>query len=401
MTERRDSIGSRPKAPPQGCRQGDDGDELPIIVLPDDLDFDASELTDEASELVTAAAQRVAAGLRDPARMAALADAAGIEEITAEPFQYEEIVDENFVHDLEEEISQDTGSEKFSLPRAYIYVACCSAVLLSVLLYVGWNYYRSPLLLRHFHHLHSLLRPSGYIGLPLGILGTALILVSLLYLVRKHRASWRSRGSLAHWMGFHIFTGLLGPIFVVFHAAFVPYSAFGILASASMAVVLCTGILGKFIYVRCPRSLEGRELEFEVVRRRLVVYRQKLIGLGINPKIIDLDARSAGRRRNPWLITAIVRVLLGDRERKRELKRFLENVANNADLRARAHRILPLVRRLCRERQWLVRYAELRKIMGAWRFFHRWLAIIMLVAVFFHVFLGVRFGELWIFGGHR
>ena len=47
----------------------------------------------------------------------------------------------------------------------------------------------------------------------------------------------------------------------------------------------------------------------------------------------------------------------------------------------------------------MVRYEELRKLMGAWRFLHRWLAIVMLILVVFHVAIGVNFGELWIFGG--
>ena len=61
--------------------------------------------------------------------------------------------------------------------------------------------------------------------------------------------------------------------------------------------------------------------------------------------------------------------------------------------------LLMLMRRLFRERQWLVRYRELRNLIGAWRFFHRWLAIVMLAAIFFHIVIAVDFGDLWIFGG--
>ena len=66
-------------------------------------------------------------------------------------------------------------------------------------------------------------------------------------------------------------------------------------------------------------------------------------------------------------------------------------------LSALAPQILPLARRFCRDRQWLARYAELRSLMGAWRFLHRWLAILMFILAIFHITLAVRFGDLWLF----
>ena len=101
----------------------------------------------------------------------------------------------------------------------------------------------------------------------------------------------------------------------------------------------------------------------------------------------------------PWLIEAVIGVIWGDRESKQEFARLSAAIAEREDLHVQMSRILVLTRRLSKERQWVVRYNELHKIMGAWRFFHRWLAIIMLLAILYHVGITVTFGDLWIFGG--
>ena len=44
----------------------------------------------------------------------------------------------------------------------------------------------------------------------------------------------------------------------------------------------------------------------------------------------------------------------------------------------------------------LARYRELRALMRSWRFFHRWLALLMLILVIFHVAIAVQFGDLWV-----
>jgi len=42
---------------------------------------------------------------------------------------------------------------------------------------------------------------------------------------------------------------------------------------------------------------------------------------------------------------------------------------------------------------------SLKSMLQTWRFFHRWLAILLLAAVVLHIVVGIRFGNLWILGG--
>jgi hypothetical protein len=65
--------------------------------------------------------------------------------------------------------------------------------------------------------------------------------------------------------------------------------------------------------------------------------------------------------------------------------------------RPEARRLLPIARAFSRDRRRLARLDDLRGLLGTWRFFHRWLAIVMLVLAVFHIAIALRFGDLGAF----
>jgi len=72
-------------------------------------------------------------------------------------------------------------------------------------------------------------------------------------------------GILKHWLEFHIFLCTLGPILVLFHTS---YKFGGLVAVSfwSMVAVFLSGIIGRFIYLQIPHTIEGRELSLNEVR---------------------------------------------------------------------------------------------------------------------------------------
>jgi hypothetical protein len=167
-----------------------------------------------------------------------------------------------------------------------------------------------------------------------------------------------------------------------------------------MVVVVGSGVLGRYILVFVPKTLRGGELDQKTVRRRLVVYRRKLMALGVQESLLGTsEPITSSASRSPWPLQALAGVFYGDRESRHEIRRLSAAVSADASLDSQARSILILMRKLSRERQWLVRYSELRRLIGTWRFLHRWLAVMMFMAVFFHVLVAVRFGDLWILGG--
>lgn len=292
-----------------------------------------------------------------------------------------------------------TTTDRPIAPQLFLGAGILGAIGLSSLVAVHAGYYLLPVAERPLHAAHELLRPSGKVGLSLGIAGTVLMLLNLTYLLRKKLARLRGVGSLRSWMAFHVATGLLGPGLIVAHSAFAPKSTHGTVAFVAMLVVVTTGVIGRWLYARVPRSIEGHELEYEELRRRLTRHRDVLLRLGVAETLLRPVRRFDPTEAERSLVGAIACLIAGDRAFRRDLDHLRRAVQASATLRRRAKEILPVATELCRERHWLVRYQELRFAMSSWRFLHRWLAIVMLVVAAGHIVLALRFGALWVLTG--
>ena len=156
--------------------------------------------------------------------------------------------------------------------RMRILLAWVAAGCLTLAMAVyGADYYWLSMAERPYSSKHALLRPSGAIGLNLGVLAVILFFGIYLYYFRK-RWKWLNRiGSGRHWLDFHVVLGLTAPVLVAFHAAFKFRGMAGI-AFWIMAAVALSGIVGRYLYAQIPRSLNTAELswqEIETSRNRL------------------------------------------------------------------------------------------------------------------------------------
>lgn len=115
-------------------------------------------------------------------------------------------------------------------------------------------------------HRHGFLKdysivyePSKGIWHPVGWAGSAMMVVMMLYTVRKRVPFLRSFGSMRRWLSMHMFLGILGPLMVTFHTTF---KLHGLIATSfwCMIVTMVFGILGRYIYVQIPRGVSGAEL---------------------------------------------------------------------------------------------------------------------------------------------
>jgi hypothetical protein len=268
------------------------------------------------------------------------------------------------------------------------------------LLAMHWDYYGSARLERPFHDAHDQLRSSGKAGLPMGIWATALFVLNLGYLVRKRLIQVAVLGPLRMWMDAHVLTGLIGGGLVVFHSALAPSSALGTLALLAMSITVLTGIVGRTIYTRVPRSVEGRELEFSQVREELESCRQLLELAGVNAEWMDRSMPQP-RLHRTGLAGCFWAMAVGDLQRRRDYHRLRTHILATPELKPAIRKVLPLARDYCKHWQWLIRYHELRNLISSWRFFHRWLAILMLCVVVCHIVVAIRFGNLALWGGTR
>lgn len=255
----------------------------------------------------------------------------------------------------------------------------------------GRTYYTTPLAVRAYSPGHQLLRPSGPIGQTLGMVGALLMLMPFLYMLRKRLPWLKSSGSLRGWLEVHLFCGVVGPVLVTFHTSF---KFNGIVSAAywSMVVVVLSGFIGRYLFVRIPRSIRGNELargdldaraeslKVEIadsaqsmeVLRRVEAFEQSEVPAAADVSAFDLFFGEVG---------------LG-----RRLRRFegeLQRAGLAADLAAE-------VVTLTQERAMtLRRIAYLQKtkaLFGVWHVFHLPLVYLLLVIVIAHVAITLYLG---------
>ncbi len=150
-----------------------------------------------------------------------------------------------------------------------IYIAIMTLIVILVtvyLSYTGYFYYITPLEERFYLPMHDWYKPGGEFGHNLGIVGTALITFGVvIYIARKRYNFMAKYLVLKYLLEFHIFLCVLGPIMILFHTAF-KFGGIVSIAFWSMVMVVLSGVIGRYIYIRIPRSIKGRELNLGEIK---------------------------------------------------------------------------------------------------------------------------------------
>jgi hypothetical protein len=101
---------------------------------------------------------------------------------------------------------------------------------------------------------------SEFFGHSIGILGfTLMLMTETLYSLRKRSRGVRW-GRMSLWLQFHIFTGLVGPYMVLLHSSWKFHGLAGVSMLLTMIIVV-SGFIGRYIFTRIPRTLDGLEIE--------------------------------------------------------------------------------------------------------------------------------------------
>jgi hypothetical protein len=281
-----------------------------------------------------------------------------------------------------------------------IYIGTLVSIVVLVffyLLFQGMSYYSTPLEERFYHPNHDWFKPSGAMGHGLGILGTLLILIGVFGYRAKKRYRWLARfGRLKYWLEFHIFLCSLGPVLILFHTAF----KFGGIVSVSfwsMIVVVASGIVGRFIYVQIPRTIEGRELSLGELQQMKNQLSMSLAGVGgVNASDYQ-DLLTRAQVKVPQegnLLSRIVRKYGVDRATVQELKATLrQHQTPPQKIREATH----LLRKELSLDNRIERLHVMQKLFKYWHVAHLPFALIMLFILVIHVAITLAFGYRWIF----
>ena len=107
-----------------------------------------------------------------------------------------------------------------------------------------------------------LVAESG-IGYWFGIIGGSMMLVLLIYPLRKRFRRWAVIGSVKSWFRIHMILGLAGPVIIIFHSGFKLGSFNSSVAFFCMLTVAISGLVGRKLYAGIHHGLYGSKVRYE------------------------------------------------------------------------------------------------------------------------------------------
>jgi putative flippase GtrA len=275
-----------------------------------------------------------------------------------------------------------------------------SAYLLTVGLLVylawrGWSYYGTPLLERPRHPDYWLLKPGGSLGHTLGVVGASLMTIMHAYSLRKRWSFLGRAGRLSAWLDFHIFCGMIGPLFIVLHSSLKVKGLVSVSFWSMVAVVL-SGFLGRFLYVQVPRRRSGDQLslaEVETVAATQVAELKEVYGLS-DDDLQNLDDLAAmGTSTAGSLLGIFWRLPLDQIRLRLRLRGFWKRLGRIPGKSVGNLHSLTLERAQLRQRIEVL--SRLQELFHYWHVFHKPFAIIMYIFMVVHIGVAIATGYGW------
>jgi hypothetical protein len=273
-----------------------------------------------------------------------------------------------------------------------------TVTIFSLLLVYGLNYYSTPVSERHFHPQNDLLKPTGLIGHGIGIAGSLLMVIGVFgYMARKRFRSLSRIGALKYFLEFHIFLCTLGPILVLYHTTF-KFGGIVAVSFWSMVAVVLSGIIGRFIYLQIPRTIQGRELSLsDLAGAEDELFTELQDTYKVNYAIIaqiNIALSNSETRQNGNFFLRIINRFNFERKLLKQVRKELKTQQLNRKDYRKVVKLFKSKIILNRRIAWL---STMQNFLRYWHVAHLPFALIMLVIMIVHIIVAAMFGYKWIF----
>jgi Fe-S-cluster-containing hydrogenase component 2 len=235
-------------------------------------------------------------------------------------------------------------------------------------------------------------RAGTELAVDCGYIGTALLLISIMYPIVRRIRSFRVIANAKIWFDFHMMAGTVGPMFIVLHSA-LKLDNWVSAAFWSMMIVVVSGVIGRYLYTQVPDLVNGRELEELDHRRAFRSYRLKYPEL---MRLVDAElfahrnkvsriAKHAGLLRTfAWIIFEDLRRPVRWSRRRIALRGTRAPRQAADEIRARASRMILIDRRRV-----LGNHAQL--LLHSWKKVHVPFSFVMAAISVIHIWLAFQY----------
>lgn len=287
----------------------------------------------------------------------------------------------------------------YIIHRIYLLVLFSIGLLVTLYLALeGYDYYLLGIEHRFDHPDHQMLKPSGALGHGLGIIGSLMMIVGVsIYMLRKRVRMFSRLGILKHWLEFHIFLCSLGPVLVLYHTAF-KFGGLVAISFWSMMAVVLSGIIGRYIYLQIPRTIEGREMSLNEINQTKGELNQKLVQVyQLDKSILDAIMQAVKKRPDrsgKSMLKRSIAKFIFERNTIKEVKTILkEQKITGKNFKE----VMGLIQSEISLSRKIDRLITMQNLFKYWHVAHLPFAILMLIIMLVHVGVAITFGYRWIF----
>jgi hypothetical protein len=230
------------------------------------------------------------------------------------------------------------------------------------------------------------------LGYWLGVAGGSLMLVLLIYPLRKRHRALAVLGPLKHWFRFHLVAGIAGPVIVLFHSTFRIGSFNAAIALASMLLVVASGLVGRFVYRKIHHGLFGSRATATELQRALEQQLESMHELLLRLPLVDQEIRqfSALVARHPdgrwqrarhFASLGLQRHLAARRVHRAISESGTGNISQDARLQSLAQSIDDTLKAMQRTAQ----FSTYEKLFSLWHVVHIPFLCMLVVTAIVHV----------------
>jgi Fe-S-cluster-containing hydrogenase component 2 len=227
------------------------------------------------------------------------------------------------------------------------------------------------------------------LALTCGYLGTALMVLSMAYLLQRRFGWFYQTATNQFWLDVHLMTGIVGPLFIVLHSA-LRLTTWVSIPFWSMVAVVISGVLGRYLYTLVPALTSKHDLEILDHRRAITELAKDHPAAAA--QAYQLMEREAQRSAAAWeigLVPLLVWVMADDLRRMWTRRRDLRTLARLAPRK--------LARQIARRIDRVVLFERRRELaprgkalLRSWKRVHVPFSVVLLVTMLAHIAIALH-----------
>ncbi len=247
----------------------------------------------------------------------------------------------------------------------------------------------------------NFISPESGIGYALGIVGSSMMAIMLIYPMRKRIRALRFLGSIKNWFRAHMMLGVVGPTLIVVHTNFSLGSLNGRVALFTMIIVASSGYVGRYLYRQIHHGLYGHRASLRELQTNSEQLRDNssLVRLGFEhlgdqltalEQEIDRPATSMlGGVFRPFRLTWATRFIKV--RIMRQVRVQLKQQSKESDvIKAQQQRLLKTTNRYLTQRlkvsRQIITFRLYERMFSLWHVLHIPLFVILVITVIIHIY---------------